>query len=66
MIPAIKANDFVFIYRNHYLFMQRYEIVLIRREYEMEFITINIKKIIAEQNQYLSCYCLFVPLNILR
>lgn len=29
--------------------MQRYEIVLIRRENEMEFISINIKKTIAEQ-----------------
>ena len=66
MIPAIKASDFVFIYRNHYLFMQRYEIVLIRRENEMEFNTINIKKIIAGQNQCLSCYCLFVPLNIIE
>ena len=66
MIPAIKASYFVFIYRNHYLFMQRYEIVLIRREDEMEFISINIKKIIAEQNQCLSCYCLFVPFNIIE
>lgn len=66
MIPAIKASDFVFIYRNHYLFMQRYEIVLISRENEMEFITINIKKIIAGQNLCLSCYCLFVPLNIIE
>ena len=65
-MPAIKAGDFVFIYRNHYLFMQRYEIVLIRREDEMEFISINIKKIIAEQNQCLSCYCLFVPFNIIE
>lgn len=62
MIPAIKASDFVFIYRNHYLFMQRYEIVLISRENEMEFITINIKKIIAGQNLSLSCYCLFLHL----
>lgn len=66
MIPAIKASYFVFIYRNHYLFMQRYEIVLIRREDEMKFISINIKKIIAEQNQCLSCYCLFVPFNIIE
>ena len=51
MIPAIKASDFVFIYRYHYLFMQRYEIVLISRENEMEFISIYIKKIIAGQNQ---------------
>ena len=49
MIPAIKASDFVFIYRNHYLLMQRYEIVLISRENEMEFISIYIKKIIAGQ-----------------
>lgn len=46
--------------------MQRYEIVLIRRENEMEFNTINIKKIIAGQNQCLSCYCLFVPFNIIE
>lgn len=46
--------------------MQRYEIVFIRREDEMEFITINIKKIIAEQNQCLSCYCLFVPFNMIE
>ena len=32
----------------------------------MEFITINIKKIIAEQNQCLSCYCLFVPFNMIE
>lgn len=32
----------------------------------MEFITINIKKIIAGQNLCLSCYCLFVPLNIIE
>ena len=31
--------------------MQRYEIVLISRENEMEFISIYIKKIIAGQNQ---------------
>lgn len=46
--------------------MQRYKIVLIRREDEMEFNTINIKKIIAGQNQCLSCYCLFVPFNIIE
>lgn len=32
----------------------------------MKFISINIKKIIAEQNQCLSCYCLFVPFNIIE
>ena len=66
MIPAIKASDFVFIYRNHYLFLQRYEIVFIRRENVREFIRININKIIAGQNLSLSCYCLFVPLNIIE
>ena len=61
-----KSERFCFHIEIIFLLMQRYKIVLIRREDEMEFNTLNIRKIIAGQNQCLSCYCLFVPFNIIE